>query len=50
MKILDFNKIDVFPHKDRDKNVLYKEDDFKIRVIELPQNGIMPECEILYER
>ncbi|RLD67860.1 MAG: hypothetical protein DRI95_04075 [Bacteroidetes bacterium] len=44
MKILDFNKIAGFPYEKRYKNVLYNTDDFKIRIIDLPENGSIPEC------
>ena len=44
MKILDFNKIVGFPYEERHKNVLYNADDFKIRIIDLPENGSLPEC------
>lgn len=44
MEIFDFNKIEGKPYEERHKNVLYKTEDFKIRVIDLPENGTMPEC------
>jgi len=44
MKILDFNKILGFPYEERHKNVLYNTDDFKIRIIDLHENGNIPEC------
>ena len=44
MKILDFNKTIGFPYEERHKNVLYNADDFKIRIIDLPENGSLPEC------
>jgi len=44
MKIMDFNKIDGFPFAERQKNELYKTEDFKIRIIDLPENGSLPEC------
>jgi len=44
MKIFDFNTIKALPYEERHKNVLYKSEDFKIRVIDLPEQGSMPEC------
>jgi len=43
-KIFDFNKIEGFPYEERQKNVLYNNDDFKIRIIDLAENGSLPEC------
>lgn len=43
-KIFDFNKLSGLPYKERHKNVLYQTDDFKIRIIDLPENGGLPEC------
>jgi len=44
MEILDFNKITGFSYKERHKNILYNTGDFKIRIIDLPKNGNLPEC------
>lgn len=44
MDVFDFNNIEGKPYEERHKNVLYKTEDFKIRVIDLPENGAMPEC------
>ncbi len=44
MELFDFNKIKGLPYEERHKNVLYKTGDFKIRVVDLPENGSMPEC------
>ena len=44
MKIFDFNKKTGFPYEERDKNELYNTDDFKIRIIDLPENGNLPKC------
>ena len=46
MKIVDFNKIESFPYDEREKNVLYKAPQFKMRIIELPAGGEMPECKM----
>ncbi|RUT73118.1 hypothetical protein [Ancylomarina longa] len=47
MEILDFTKIAGFPYAERQKNVLYKTDDFKIRIIDLPENGTISECDMI---
>lgn len=44
MKLFDLNKIEGFPYEERHKNELYKTGDFKIRVIDLPEKGSIPEC------
>lgn len=46
MEILDFTKISGFPIGEKHKNELYKTADFKIRVIDLPENGSIPECDM----
>lgn len=46
MEVLDFNKIEAYPYTERNKNILYSQNTFKIRIIELPPNGTMPECEM----
>lgn len=46
MRLFDFKKITGFHYEERHKNILYQTDDFKIRVIDLPENGTMPECKM----
>lgn len=46
MEIFDFNKIKAFPYEKRERNVLYKSPNFKMRIIELPEGGKMPECDM----
>lgn len=43
-KIFDFNKLSGLPYVERHKNVLYKTEDFKLRVIDLQEKGFVPEC------
>lgn len=43
-EILDFNRNSGFPYQERQKNVLYSNEDFKIRIIDLAANGSLPEC------
>lgn len=45
-KIFDFNHLSGLPYEERHKNVLYQTDDFKIRIIDLPENGDLPECDM----
>ena len=35
-----------YPYSERDKNVFYKTDEFKARIIELPEGGEMPTCKM----
>lgn len=42
----DFNELTGHPYEDRQKNVLYATNDFKIRIIDLPENGSLPQCEM----
>ncbi len=46
MEVFDFNKIKTYPHNERDKNVLYSQRNFKVRIIKLPPNGNLPKCEM----
>lgn len=46
MKTFDINTIPAFPFSEREKNVFYKADEFKMRVIELNENQELPECEM----
>ena len=46
MQIFDIKAMKSYPYNERDKNVFYKTDEFKARIIELPQGGEMPTCEM----
>ena len=46
MPIFDLNKIKAFPYKDRDKNVFFKSEDFKVRIISLDKNEEIPTCDM----
>jgi len=46
LEVFDFNKIQAYSYAKREKNVLYLEDNFKVRIIQLPPNGEMPECKM----
>ncbi len=44
--VFDFNKIRAYPHEQRDRNVLFMNNDFKVRIIELPPSSEMPRCDM----
>jgi len=46
MKIFDILSLKAFPFTERDKNVFYKTDEFKMRIIELNANQELPKCEM----
>ena len=46
MNVFDLNKMVSFPYKEREKNVFFKAKEFKMRIIELPGGGKMPECDM----
>jgi quercetin dioxygenase-like cupin family protein len=46
MQIFDIKAMKSYPYEERDKNVFYKTDEFKARIIELPRGGKMPTCEM----
>lgn len=46
MKTFDISTLQAFPFAEREKNVFYKADEFKMRIIELNANQILPECEM----
>ena len=46
MEMFDLKKIKAHPHSERDKNILYSQSNFKVRIIELPPDGEMPTCKM----
>lgn len=46
MQIFDLNAMEAYPQADRDKNVFYKTERFKTRIIELPPGSEIPPCEM----
>jgi quercetin dioxygenase-like cupin family protein len=46
MNVFDFNKIKAYPYAERNKNILYSQSNFKVRIIELPPDGEMPTCKM----
>lgn len=45
-KVFDLAEMVAFPYAQREKNVFYKAQEFKTRIIELPPGGQMPVCEM----
>lgn len=46
MNVFDLDKMSAFPYDQREKNVFYQTNEFKMRIIELPPGGQMPTCEM----
>lgn len=46
MEIFDLNSMHSYPYEERQKNVFYKAEEFKTRIIELPSGGEMTTCEM----
>lgn len=46
MKVYDLKAMQLYPYEERDKNVFYKAEEFKARIIELSPGGKMPTCEM----
>jgi len=42
MQVFNLKAMKSHPYEERDKNVFYKANEFKTRIIELPPNGEMP--------
>jgi quercetin dioxygenase-like cupin family protein len=47
MQVFNLKTIKSHPYNERDKNVFYKANEFKTRIIELPPGGEMPICEMV---
>jgi len=46
MQVFNLKTMKSHPYNERDKNVFYKTNEFKTRIIELPPDGEMPTCEM----
>mgnify|MGYP000041235016 CR=1 FL=1 len=44
MNLFHLKEMKIFPYEERDKNVFFKSDKFKIRLIELAPGEKMPDC------
>lgn len=46
MQIFDLDSIDTFPYNERDKNIFFKVEEFKTRIIRILPGENIPECEM----
>jgi mannose-6-phosphate isomerase-like protein (cupin superfamily) len=46
MQIFNLNTMKAYPYEEREKNVFYKAEKFKTRIIELSPGEGIPECEM----
>ncbi|MFO7967224.1 MAG: hypothetical protein R6U44_06470 [Archaeoglobaceae archaeon] len=46
MQIFDLKEIKAHPLEERDKNVFYQAEEFKMRIVELSPGGEIPSCEM----
>jgi hypothetical protein len=46
MQIFNLDSLKTFPYDERDKNVLFKVEEFKTRIIRLLPGENIPECEM----
>jgi len=46
MQIFDLDSMDTFPYNERDKNVFFKVEEFKTRIIRILPGENIPECEM----
>jgi quercetin dioxygenase-like cupin family protein len=46
MQVVDLKAMISYPYEEREKNIVYNAEEFKIRIIKLPAGGKMPNCEM----
>ena len=46
MQVVDLKAMISCPYEEREKNIVYSVEEFKVRIIKLPANGKMPNCEM----
>jgi len=46
MQVFNLKTMKSYPYEERDRNVFYKDKQFKTRIIELPPGGEMQTCEM----
>ncbi|HAQ17905.1 MAG TPA: hypothetical protein DCR40_01575 [Prolixibacteraceae bacterium] len=46
MKIFDTKTLQAFPYSERQRNVFFQVDEFKMRIIELEKDQQLPECQM----
>lgn len=47
MKTFDLHSMEAASYEERDTNVFFQAPEFKARIIELPPDGAMPECDMV---
>ena len=46
MRVVDLKAMVSYPYEEREKNIFYNVEEFKVRIIKLPEDGKMPNCEM----
>jgi len=46
MEVFDLKTMEVYSLEEREKNVIYRSEDFSARIISLPPGGAIPPCEM----
>lgn len=46
MEIIDFKAMASMPREERETNVVYNAEEFKMRIIKIPADGKIPDCEM----
>ncbi len=46
MRVVDLKAMVSYPYEEREKNIVYNVEEFKVRIIKLPEDGKMPNCEM----
>ena len=46
MQVVDLKAMISYPYEEREKNIVYNVEEFKVRIIKLPAGGKMPNCEM----
>ena len=46
MQVVDLKAMESYPYEEREKNIVYNVEEFKVRIIKLPSGGKMPNCEM----
>jgi len=46
MRVVDLKAMESYPYEEREKNIFFNVEEFKARIIKLPAEGKMPNCEM----
>ena len=46
MRVVDLKAMMPYPYEEREKNIFYNVEEFKARIIKLPADGKMPNCDM----